>query len=50
MWIPDYYRIEDKEIITAFIKSVSLGTLVVSKDIDYPMATHTPMEIEETGS
>jgi transcriptional regulator len=47
MWIPDYYKIEDKQIITDFIKSVSLGTLV-SQDIDYPMATHTPMEIEET--
>lgn len=50
MWIPNKYRIEDEKTIADFIATVGLATLI-TPDKDFPMATHTPMELErdETG-
>lgn len=45
MWVPKYFQVTDNELITEFIKSVGLAT-IISQDEKYPFATHTPIEIE----
>jgi transcriptional regulator len=45
MWVPERYKIKNNNLIYEFIREVSLATLV-SIDNNYPMATHTPMELE----
>ena len=45
MWVPKHFQVTDQELITEFIKSVGLATLI-SQDTNYPFATHTPIEIE----
>lgn len=45
MWVPDIYRITDTTVIERFIAETGLGSLVTA-DGGYPIATHTPMELE----
>ena len=45
MWVPKYFEVTDVDLITEFIKSVGLAT-IISQDDKYPFATHTPIEIE----
>lgn len=45
MWIPEKYKIEDAKTIADFISSVGLATLITPNN-DFPVATHTPMELE----
>ncbi len=46
MWIPKYYEVTDQALISEFIKSVGLAT-IISPDRKYPFATHIPLELEE---
>lgn len=46
MWIPKDYQLEDRLEVNNFIKEVGLATLIC-KDDQYPIATHTPLEIEQ---
>ncbi len=46
MWIPKYYEVTDQVLISEFIKSVGLAT-IISPDGKYPFATHIPIELEE---
>jgi transcriptional regulator len=46
MFIPKYYREEDREQILAFLKHHNFPALV-SFDGEKPIATHTPVEIAE---
>ena len=46
MWIPKHYQLEDRQEINNFIKKVGLATLICM-DKQYPIATHTPIEIEQ---
>lgn len=46
MWIPKHYQLEDRQEINNFIKEVGLATLICM-DEKYPIATHTPIEIEQ---
>lgn len=45
MWVPQDYQLEDRAEIISFIKEVGLATLICM-DEQYPIATHTPIEIE----
>lgn len=45
MWTPSQFKITDEKTIAEFIASVGLATLVTNH-APYPMATHTPMELE----
>lgn len=45
MWIPSHYRVTDEKVISEFIASVGLATLVTN-NTPSPMATHTPLELE----
>jgi transcriptional regulator len=47
MYIPKYYREEDRQKILAFLKQNSFATLVTF-DGEKPIATHTPVEIVES--
>lgn len=46
MWIPEHYLFEDRQEINDFIKEVGLATLICMDD-QYPIATHTPLELEQ---
>ena len=46
MWIPKHYEVTDKALITEFIRSVGLAT-IISQNGKYPFATHIPIELEE---
>ena len=46
MYIPKYYREEDREKILAFLKQNNFPA-IVSFDGERPIATHTPVEISE---
>ncbi len=47
MYIPKYYREEDRQIILAFLKQNNFATLVTF-DGEKPIATHTPVEVVES--
>jgi len=47
MYIPKYYREEDRQKILAFLKQNNFATLVTF-DGEKPIATHTPVEVVET--
>lgn len=49
MFIPKYYREEDRQKLLAFLKQNNFATLVTF-DGEKPIATHTPVEIVETES
>ena len=45
MWTPNHYQVLDDEKIIDFVKSIGLAT-IICKDESYPIATHTPIELE----
>ncbi len=45
MWIPEKYKIRGDKMIKDFIENVGLATLI-TVDNDFPIATHTPIELE----
>lgn len=47
MYIPNYYREEDRQKILAFLKQNDFATLVTF-DGEKPIATHTPVEVVES--
>ncbi|MBI3189823.1 MAG: FMN-binding negative transcriptional regulator [Ignavibacteriales bacterium] len=47
MYIPKYYREEDRQKILAFLKQNNFATLVTF-DGEKPIATHTPVEVVES--
>ena len=47
MYIPKYYREEDRKEILAFLKQNNFAALVTF-DGDKPIATHTPVEVVES--
>ena len=47
MHIPEYFEIKDREVLERFIKANGFAT-IVSVDSQYPVATHKPIELEET--
>jgi transcriptional regulator len=47
MYIPKYYREEDRQKILAFLKQNSFAALVTFDGVK-PVATHTPVEVVET--
>lgn len=47
MFIPKYYREEDRQKLLAFLKKNNFATLVTF-DGEKPLATHTPVEVVET--
>ena len=49
MWIPEKYKIGDNKTIEDFIASIGLATLI-TMDNDFPVATHTPIELEYDGN
>jgi transcriptional regulator len=49
MYIPEHYRNENLEEIRDFLRQHSFGILV-STGPESPMATHLPLEYEETGT
>lgn len=46
MYIPKYYREEDRQTILAFLRQNNFPA-IVSFDGDRPIATHTPVEVAE---
>jgi transcriptional regulator len=49
MFIPKYYREEDRQKLLAFLKQNNFAALVTF-DGEKPIATHTPVEIVESES
>ena len=47
MYIPKYYREEDRQKILAFLKQNNFAALVTF-DGEKPIATHTPVEVVES--
>lgn len=45
MYIPDIFKVEDKDAIEKFIRDTGLATLI-SKGSTFPLATHIPLELQ----
>jgi transcriptional regulator len=46
MYIPDLYRVDDREFLKSFMRKFSFATLITSENNE-PIATHLPFVIEE---